>query len=363
MRNKNLLSKIIDESFSSLSPRYKEILKERYGLKDGHYSSLQEIGTKRKITRERVRQIINLALRKVKIPKSFNSYSSWATRQLKLWGGIESEELFFKEARIHFFLESKDAKGLFSEKLKFLLVVSDKINFYAGGGVFKNRNKTSFKNFFYLNEKSFEKFKNITSDFQKVIKLKGGILEIKEFSQTVSRLSKKYKITEGVVCSYLAILKNIEVNILGEVGFDNLNRIRPRSVRDRLHLIFRKVGEPLHYSQAVQVFKDNDYWQKAVNIHTVHNELIKDERFVLIGRGVYALKEWGYLGGTVKDVLERVLGEAKKPLSFKEIMKAVSRELKVKEETVKFNLKKYPQFQALDNSKYTLKKKLKILKA
>ncbi len=63
------LGEIIKEGLENLSKRYKEILEERYGLKDGRCLSLEAIGRKRNVTRERIRQIINLAFKKIKFPE------------------------------------------------------------------------------------------------------------------------------------------------------------------------------------------------------------------------------------------------------------------------------------------------------
>ncbi len=348
------LDEIIKESFKLLPERYKNILKERFGLQNGCPLSLESIGKKRKITRERVRQIVNLAMKKVVIPESFIKHLDWAVNQINMWGGVESEEMFFKEAIIHYFYDKKPEK-FFKEKYKFLLLSSGKI---------KSHNKDkNFKSFFYVSDKDLARFKRIISDFQEKLDKKNGIFKTEEFYQAIKSISFKTKLNESIICSYLALKNDIETNILDEVGLNTLKRIKPRNIKDQLHLIFQKVARPIHFSEAVKIIEANNYWKRPLNIHTVHNELIRDSRFVLIGRGIYALKEWGYEGGTVKQVLEKILSKAKKPLSLKEILAAVNKELIVKEETVKFNLKKYPQFRLLDNGKYILESKLKVLEA
>ncbi len=349
-----LLEDIIKELFIPLSGRYKEILEERFGLKTGKPLSLEAIGKKRGITRERVRQIINLAIEKISVPSQFSNYLEWSVNQINLWGGVEAEDVFFQESRIHFFYNLNIEKN-FDQKLKFLILISGKINFY-------NQDK-NFKSFFYLSEKELLRLKKIITAFDKELTSKKGVFKAEEFYLTIKKLSSRFKLNESVICSYLALKNDIETNILNEVGLKKLRRIKPRNIRDQLHLVFQKVSRPIHFAEAVKIIEANNYWKKPLNIHTVHNELIKDRRFVLIGRGIYALKEWGYQGGTVKDVLERILSRAEKPMSIEDILLAVNKELKVKEETIKFNLKKYSQFQILDDGRYVLKSKLKVLKA
>jgi hypothetical protein len=93
---------------------------------------------------------------------------------------------------------------------------------------------------------------------------------------------------------------------------------------------------------------------KKTNFQTVHNELIKDARFVLVGRGVYALKEWGYEPGTVKDVISQVLKKAKQPLSQDEVLKRVLSQRLVKESTILLNLGNKKCFLKSENGRYSV---------
>jgi len=52
----------------TLTPREQEVIRQRYGLKDGRAKTLEEVGREFKVTRERIRQIEAKALRKLKHP-------------------------------------------------------------------------------------------------------------------------------------------------------------------------------------------------------------------------------------------------------------------------------------------------------
>ena len=69
----------------------------------------------------------------------------------------------------------------------------------------------------------------------------------------------------------------------------------------------------MHFSEIANAIKKSDFKRKAVTTQAIHNELIKDSRFVLIGRGIYALNEWGYKKGTVADIITEVIKE-KRPV-------------------------------------------------
>jgi hypothetical protein len=81
--------------------------------------------------------------------------------------------------------------------------------------------------------------------------------------------------------------------------------------------------------------------------------LIKDARFVLVGRGLYALSEWGYTAGVVKEVLKEIL-EAEGPLSREEIIDKVRKERYVKDNTILVNLQDGNLFKKLANGTYTI---------
>jgi len=63
-----LLREHLEELLSSLSERERDVLKLRFGLEDGHPHTLEEVGKKFNVTRERIRQIEAKALRKLKHP-------------------------------------------------------------------------------------------------------------------------------------------------------------------------------------------------------------------------------------------------------------------------------------------------------
>jgi RNA polymerase primary sigma factor len=63
-----LLREVIDEIFQSLTPREVRILQLRFGLVDGYCYTLEEVGKKFGVTRERIRQIEAQALSRLRHP-------------------------------------------------------------------------------------------------------------------------------------------------------------------------------------------------------------------------------------------------------------------------------------------------------
>ena len=130
--------------------------------------------------------------------------------------------------------------------------------------------------------------------------------------------------------------------------------VNPKNIRDKIYVILKENGKHMHFNEIAAAIKDSEFKRKDVTTQAIHNELIKDKRFVLIGRGIYALKEWGYEKGTVADIIAKVLHEAGEPLHRDEIVKRVLKSRFVKETTILLNLQGKPQFKRVAKATYTL---------
>lgn len=82
----------------------------------------------------------------------------------------------------------------------------------------------------------------------------------------------------------------------------------------------------------------SEIFKESVKVATIHNELIRNNEFVLIGRGIYVLKEWGYKPGTVLDVILDIFQKTKTPLSTDDIIARVGKVRQVKTSTIYMNL-------------------------
>ena len=105
----------------------------------------------------------------------------------------------------------------------------------------------------------------------------------------------------------------------------------------------------MHFSEVSKVI--GTLFSKKAHIATTHNELIKDPRFVLVGRGLYALTEWGYTPGVVRDVIRETL-EKEGPMKKDEIIKRVKKARFVKDNTILVNLNDSRYFKRLKDGRY-----------
>lgn len=136
----------------------------------------------------------------------------------------------------------------------------------------------------------------------------------------------------------LASLSKSLANLKDMWGLIKWPTVNPKNIRDKIYVILADNEKPMQFSDIAEKIKESDFKRKDVTQQAIHNELIKDKRFVLIGRGIYALDNWGYKKGTVSDIIADVLKKAGEPLHRDEIVKRVLKSRQVKETTILLNL-------------------------
>ena len=175
---------------------------------------------------------------------------------------------------------------------------------------------------------------------------------IKTFLGYIENISEEYK-KEEIAKRWLNISKKISKNPLGEWGKTKSPNISTKGMRDYAYLVIRKHGSPIHFKEVAKAI--TAVFNKKAHVATTHNELIKDPRFVLVGRGLYALKEWGYMDGVVKDVIRKLI-DKHGPMTRKEIVDKVMKERYVKENTITINLQNKKYFRKNKDGKYEVVK-------
>ncbi|MCX6755224.1 MAG: winged helix-turn-helix domain-containing protein [Candidatus Nomurabacteria bacterium] len=144
--------------------------------------------------------------------------------------------------------------------------------------------------------------------------------------------------------------KKVGKNPLGEWGRASSPNVRTRGVKDYAFLVMRKNGEPMHFKEVADAITTT--FGKKTHYATCHNELIKDSRFVLVGRGMYALAEWGYKTGIAREVIKDIL-KKDGPLSKEDVVEKVMKERYFKKNTILVNLQNPKFFKKNKNGLYT----------
>lgn len=341
--------KISNNLLKKLDERSRYIILRRFNLKNdddnflmrknGKGDTLEAIGKDYGITRERVRQIEKeiISFLKKEAVKNYKNIFKNFEFVLSSFGGVKDEQNFFS-----LLSGNKNYSYLF-----FLLSLSD---------VLKRYNEDNFYNPFWIED--YKRIKLVQKGINIIvnkIKKSNKLFEKKdlynacraEFLKLFPRHNKE------IFNSCLAISKKIEKNIEDKIGLSEWIEVNPKGIRDRAYLALRKAGSPLHFSQVASLIEN--FFEVKAHTATVHNELIKDDRFVLIGRGMYALKEWGYEPGVIKDIILKILSNSKNPLKKEVIVKEVLKQRFVKPSTIFLNLKNKNYFIEDQKGRYTIK--------
>jgi hypothetical protein len=336
--------KICSNLLGGLPERTKEVLLRRYGLKNGQRETLESIGKSYDITRERVRQIEEDGMRRLKEPavlKSASPVFDYFQDHFKNQGGLKREDILLSEL----------GQNKFQNWVFFLLTLGDPFFRYSETEV--HYPFWTIKN--DLVSLSQEIINHFVDEFKRISK---PIPKTEFFEIEVKELRNKYGkvINSQFLISSYEIAKKIEENPFGEIGLVDWPEIMPRGIKDRAYIIFKKEEKPLHFLELTEKINKLGLCSQKALPQTVHNELIKDPRFILVGRGTYALAEWGYKPGWVRDVISEILKEAKKPLTKEEIIERVLNQRLVKVNTILLNLSNKEYFSRNKEGKYTLKK-------
>jgi len=325
---------------AALPERSRDVIVSRYGLgANVKGETLDAIGKRYGITRERVRQIENQAIKSIQESSSiakesiaFNAFES-AIREL---GSILPEHMILDE-----FAKDEETRN----HLYFLLVV--------GRPFIPAKESSDFKARWFVDKELAESVESALKQVHAKVKPTDILQEdqlIEHVMSCLTRVNTKYR-SKDTVRRWLELSNCLMRNPLGEWGKVSAPGIRVKNIRDHAYLALKRHGSPMHFREVAHSIET--LFGKKAHEATTHNELIKDARFVLVGRGIYALKEWGYRAGPVVEIIRQVLKEAKEPLSREEIVKRVAKERYVKQNTIIVNLQNSTFVKT--NGKYALK--------
>jgi len=332
------LQKIANDLLSRLSTRQRNVLPKRFGLKNGQRKTLEAIGDEYGITRERVRQIEAASLNKIRESASFGSTTAALDpirKEIERRGGVWKEEDLLAEY---------SADPVTQNCIYFLLTL--------GAPFIRVSGEDDCHHHWCVDEAVSSKTREALRGFSNTLNetLLSEEEVIKKFGDHAA-LALSHPSGRDAVFSWLAISKLIRRNPFGEWGLAASPLVRPRGMRDYAYLVLKKHGSPLHFRETAKAIET--MVGRPAHVQTVHNELIKDDRFILVGRGLYALSTWGYQPGIVRDIIASVL-RARGPLTRDELVKSVQKERYVKENTILINLQNKGFFKKLSDGRFTV---------
>lgn len=336
--------------FSILNEREQDIITKRYGLSGKQKSTLEEIGKNYAVTRERIRQVENTSLKRIReaFTESILKELEYLIRNiLEDHGNIMSEERLVKSL-----LSSDEHDESNSALVRFLLnqLLHDRIS------PIKESDHT-YKAW-SLPGADWDTYTHIIKQLVEVLDTHGEPLALEklltEARDRIKLENEMHENFESIIVNYLDVTKKIEENKFNEWGLAHWSSVKPRRMNDKIYLIMKKEGKPMHFVEIAKRINEAGFDARVAYPATIHNELILDDKYVLVGRGIYALKEWGFKPGVVLDVIKDTIRKAPKAMTRDEIIQEVLKNRLVKRSTVILALMNKKHFAKNQDGTYRL---------
>lgn len=330
-----------------LPERTRDVAVKRFGLEGDEPKTLEGIGKKYGITRERVRQIEFGAFNKIKNTKSDQGIYPIANileMIIREEGGIISEENLLDEI-----LEFNSDMELNKRAVRFILSLHDKFD--------KIKESDKWKEGWALDRQDFEKAKLIIEEFIRIFDAEKRVVPESDLKNLLVRNSDRddfASLSDAAVISFIRMSKNIGKNPFGQWGKKEWSEITPRGVRDKAYLVMMQYKEPMHFRQLTDKINEIPFKGRQAFSQTVHNELIKDDRFTLVGRGMYALRDDVSESEKVKSDIVKVLAKSGRSMSKNEIIEEILKSQNIKRTSIGISLQDSKIFKKTKENKYTL---------
>lgn len=333
----NLKSTVEDVLKVIEQDREKEIITRRFGLFDRR-ETLEQIGELLGITRERVRQLEKAILSKLRSAVENGKVTSLLTaekvmvRELSEMGRVARvQDLTDKLIGNKSSQLDRSRTAFIAELAPLLALVEQSDNYYQSVGI-----------------KEYGDDKKVRAEVDKIV----SFIKKQGEPMTIEALHEQLAYEHPNNVRALASVSKLLANLKDSWGLAKWPTVNPKNIRDKIYVILSDNKKPMHFSEIAKSIKSSNFKRKDVTTQAIHNELIKDKRFVLIGRGIYALESWGFDRGTVADIIASVLKNSSEPLHRDEIIKRVLKSRQVKETTILLNLQSKPQFKRVAKATY-----------
>ncbi len=335
----------------NLLNREEDVLRRRFGLNGGNSETLEQIGFAYKVTRERIRQIESTAIKKIKNLKNFGALikpvEDTITSVLEQYGGVMSEQSLLGHIL-------QTAGETVQNRRAVVFILQELLD-----PKFKRiRESAVYRPSWQLRSFTLYLLDTVVLELLDIITKNGKPMSFHELlSQTRSRTlfqQHESQLNDDAIRSYIEVSKKIGKNPYNEYGLVDWGSITPKRMNDKISLVLKKRGKPMHFSEITELINQMGFDDRKAYPPTVHNELILNKQYVLIGRGIYALREWGYRPGVVADVIVDVLQKEQRPLSRHEIVELVLKQRVVKKNTVYLALTDKSRFHKQQDGTYIL---------
>lgn len=324
-----------------LTQKERFVVERRFNLDQKEKATLEEIGQKFSVTRERIRQIEKNALNKLRRNLEncpLIDAGNLAYEYVESFGGVVKED--------NLVAKILNIKPEYSKEALQLIFSIDK-------RLTRVPNTVSFHPYVKIIQLSQASLENVCRMAVEALSKSKSTMSVDSLSKQIMN-DKTLSLSQNAFLSLIQIDKKIKLIDEKHVGLYEWRNINPRTLRDKIFFVLRNQKSPMHFVDIANRIIESGFDKKKINLQAVHNELIRHDDFILIGRGIYGLSEWGYKSGTVADVIARILGN-KDSMSQEDIVAEVLKQRKVKPITVILSLKNKSQFMRVGRKQYALK--------
>ena len=341
MNNADTIAKAIENSLNIIEQeREREIISRRFGL-NGHKETLEQIGEMLSITRERVRQLEKAILIRLRIAAEEGKITNLAAAEKLIIRNLTEMGRVARSSDLAKKILGHEATPVDKANFSFLGEISPALTIIT--------ENDKYHNAIGIAEYGDEKALRVKVD--EIVSL----IKTNKKPLSIDELDEKLNYEHPSHIEAVARISKLLSTLNDQWGLTKWPTVNPKNIRDKIYVVLEEHKEPMHFNDIAKAISSSDFKRKNVTVQAIHNELIKDSRFVLIGRGIYALDSWGYQKGTVSDIITKILKNAgDEGLSRKEIVKQVLKERKVKETTVLLNLQNKNLFTKVGKDSYKL---------
>lgn len=330
----------------ALTEKEKEILERHFALNGGAKETLEKVGQAHGVTRERIRQIEKQAIKKIKshalFAKVLRPLERFLTMFFTEFGGFLSHELLVAQLFGHGARREHYVIAFILNELLFDRFTAIKPSSQTKAGWHLKHCSSEF-----LGQIKEELKKIFSTENPLALEAIWQVFQTRDFYK-----ANQERLNIKMMQSALELFKDFARNPFSEYGLAHSSQVRPKRMHDRILLVLRKEKKPLHFREIAR--KIEEIFKRKAYPSTVHNELILNKEYVLVGRGIYALAEWGYKPGVVADIIEEILRTENRPLTRQEIIARVLKQRIVKENTIYLALTNKKRFKKLADGRYVI---------
>jgi len=335
------LGALVSQWLERLPARDRDIVCGRLGIGCA-VETLQEIAQCLGLTRERVRQIQARSVRKMaagRQKEGLRRFVLGVERLVEQMGGLTSAEELQRELPLAIPLGDLDAVGA----ARLLAETSDKLVWLRGERALALANVP------------YGSIDEVRRELRNIADGEPAELAVEDI---ITRYVNAHLFDEhpSPPDAFVRACLRTGVQMSGADGRASSGRARAGSRKERIRAALGALSEPSHYGVICTQVNAQLPEGQQMNERSVYSCLqLYSETFVRVGRGIYGLVEWRLPDdGSVANAVCRVLAEAGRPLSGKEITKRVLETWRVKDTTVQAALYADDRIVYLGEGMYTL---------